>query len=171
MSETLVWWLMVQVVGLAALPLCLTLFQRLPDRGYALSKPFALLLVGYLFWILNVVHVLPNTTRGIWAALLLFSAASGYLLWRRRDELLAFVRERWWLIVATEVLFFLAFITAAYLRSYVPTVAGTEKPMDFMFLNAMATADGFPPEDPWMAGGNVAYYYFGYLLVSIMTRG
>ncbi len=170
MSETLVWWVMVQVVGLAALPLCLVLFRRLPDRGYTLSKPFALLLVGYLFWILNVVHVLPNTTRGIWAVLLLLFVASGYLLWRRLDELLDFVRQHWWLIAATEVVFFLAFITAAYLRSFVPDLGGTEKPMDFMYLNAMSTADRFPPEDPWMAGENVAYYYFGYLLISIMTR-
>ncbi len=170
MSETLVWWVMVQVVGLAALPLCLTLFRRLPDRGYALSKPFALLLVGYLFWVLNVMRVLPNTTGGISLVLVLFFLASGYLLWRRRDELLAFVRERWWLIAAIEALFFLAFVTAAYLRSYVPDLGGTEKPMDFMFLNAVTRGEGFPPADPWLAGENVSYYYFGYLLVSIMTR-
>ena len=78
-SETLVWWLMVQVVGLAALPLCLTLFRRLPDRGYALSKPFALLLVGYLFWILNVI-ILPNSLWSIWFVLaLLFLASSRFL--------------------------------------------------------------------------------------------
>ena len=169
MSETLTWWVMVQVVGLAVLPLCLILFRRLPDRGYALSKPFALLLVGYLFWILVVIG-LPNTTGSIVLVLVLLAFASAYLLWRRREELLAFARAHWWLIVATEVLFFLAFVTAAYLRSYVPEIAGTEKPMDFMFLNAVTRAEGFPPADPWLAGENVAYYYFGYLMVSIMTR-
>src|SRR3990170_4056366 len=154
MSETLRWWVMMQVVGLALLPLCLTLFRRLPDRGYALSKAFGLLLLGYLFWILNVARILPNTTGGIWWALVL----------------LAFAREHWWLIGATEAIFLLAFITAAYLRSYVSAISGTEQPMDFMFLNAVTRGDGFPPEDPWLANENVAYYYFGYLLVSIMTR-
>ncbi len=170
MSETLRWWVMMQVVAIALLPLCLALFRRLPDRGYALSKPFALLFVGYLFWILNVLNVLPNTTGGIWAVIFIFLLASGYLFWQRRDELLAFVREHVWLIGVTEALFFLAFITAAYLRSYVPDISGTEQPMDFMFLNAMTRADSFPPQDPWLAGENVAYYYFGYLLISIMTR-
>jgi len=170
MSETLVWWLMLQVVGLAALPLCLSLFRRLPDRGYTLSKAFGLLLAGYLLWILNIMRILPNSTGGIWWVLVLLFAASGYVAWRKRAELLEFWRERWWLIYATELLLFVAFITAAYLRSYVADIGGTEKPMDFMFLNAVTRGDHFPPEDPWLAGENVSYYYFGYLIVSIMTR-
>ncbi len=159
-----------QVVGLAALPLCLLLFRRLPDRGYTLSKAFALLLVGYWFWILNVMHVLPNTAGGIWIVVFVLIAISAVVYWLRREELLAFARERWWLIVAAEVIFFLAFITAAYLRSYVADLGGTEKPMDFMFLNAVTRGKHFPPADPWLAGKNVSYYYFGYLLVSVMTR-
>ncbi len=159
-----------QVVGLAALPFCLLLFRRLPDRGYTLSKAFALLLVGYLFWILNIVHILPNSAGGIWAVVLILLAGSALVFWRRRDDLLAFARERWWLIVATEIVFFLTFITAAYLRSYVSDLGGTEKPMDFMFLNAVTRGKHFPPPDPWLAGKSISYYYFGYLLVSVMTR-
>src|SRR3990172_12284071 len=98
MPETLVWWLMMQVVGLAALPMCLTLFRRLPDRGYTLSKAFGLLIAGYVFWILNIVRILPNSTGGISWALVLIALPSAYLAWRRRDELLVFWRERWWLI-------------------------------------------------------------------------
>ncbi|MCH7811229.1 MAG: hypothetical protein IH958_01210 [Chloroflexi bacterium] len=170
MSETITWWVVAQVVGLAALPLCLTLFRRLPDRGYALSKPFALLLVGYLFWILNILHVLPNSVGGIVWALIFLAAGSGIVVWRRRDDLLAFARAHWWLIGVTEAIFLLTFVTAAFLRSYVPEIAGTEKPMDFMFLNAVIQADNFPPADPWLAGESVSYYYFGYLLISVMTR-
>ncbi len=170
MSETLVWWLMMQVVGLATLPLCLTLFGRLPDRGYALSKAFALIIVGYLLWVLNVAHILPNTSAGIWIILLVLFGVSALVFRQRRDDLLGFARTHWWLIAAIEILLFLSFITAAYLRSYVGDLGGTEKPMDFMFLNAVTRADHFPPPDPWMAGEKVAYYYFGYLIVSIMTR-
>jgi YYY domain-containing protein len=170
MSQTLVWWLMMQVVGLAALPLCLVLFRRLPDRGYTLSKAFALLLVGYWFWVLNAMHVVPNTAGGIWVVVFILFGISAIVYWLRRDELLAFARDRWWLIVAAEVVFFGAFITAAYLRSYVADLGGTEKPMDFMFLNAVTRAKHFPPPDPWLAGKTVSYYYFGYLLVSVMTR-
>ena len=169
MSEALRWWLMTSVVGLAALPMCLTLFRRLPDRGYALSKPFALLLVGYVFWIV-VILGLPNSTRVIVFVLALFFAASALFLWRSRKEFLDFVRDRWWLIATTEAIFFLAFVTAAYLRSFVPDLGGTEKPMDFMFINALTRAESFPPQDVWLAGEDVSYYYFGYLIVSVMSR-
>ena len=170
MSQTLVWWLMMEVVGLATIPLCLTLFSRLPDRGYALSKAFALIIIGYLFWILNVAHILPNTSASIWVIVLALFGISTLIFLRKRDDLLGFARTRWWLILAIEVLLFLTFITAAYLRSYVSDFTGTEKPMDFMFLNAVTRANHFPPPDPWLAGEKVAYYYFGYLIVSIMTR-
>ena len=169
MSETLTWWLMAQVVGLAALPICLTLFRSLPDRGYSLSKPFALILLGYIFWILVIIG-LPNSTRAIVFVLALLVAASASLLWGRREELVSFVRSRWWLIAATEAVFFLAFVIGAYLHSFVPEIGGTEKPMDFMFLNAVTVSDTFPPEDAWLSGESVSYYYFGYLLISIMTR-
>ena len=159
-----------QVVGLAALPLCLLLFRRLPDRGYTLSKAFALLLVGYFFWIGNIVRILPNSSGGIWVVVFIFLGISALVFWARRDDLAAFARERWWLIAATEAVFFLTFITAAYLRSYVADLGGTEKPMDFMFLNAVTRGEHFPPPDPWLAGKNISYYYFGYLLVSMMTR-
>jgi YYY domain-containing protein len=170
MSETLVWWLAAQLVALAALPLCLNLFGRLPDRGYSFAKAFGLLVLGYLFWVLNVMRVLPNSTGGIWAVLVLLLAASGLLFWRRREELGGFLRGHLWLIGTVEAVFFLSFVTAAYLRSYVPEIAGTEKPMDFMFLNAVTRGERFPPPDAWLAGHDVSYYYFGYLLVSIMTR-
>ncbi|MGB2695547.1 MAG: DUF2298 domain-containing protein [Dehalococcoidia bacterium] len=170
MSETLRWWVMTQVVAFALLPLALALFHRLPDRGYTLAKPFALLLVGYVFWILNVIGILPNSTGGIWGAIFLLMIGSGIVVWRQRDELVAFARDHIWLILVTEAIFFLAFITAAYLRSYVGDIIGTEQPMDFMFLNAVTRADSYPPQDPWLAGENVSYYYFGYLIVSIITR-
>jgi YYY domain-containing protein len=170
MSETLRWWVMMQVVALALLPLCLTLFRRLPDRGYGLSKAFGLIMVGYVFWAGNAAYIVPNNAGGVWLVLLAFGAASAYVTYRRRDDLLAFLRNNIWTVASVEVVFFLAFATAVYLRSFVGDINQTEQPMDFMFLNAVTNADRFPPEDPWLVGENVAYYYFGYLLVSVMTQ-
>jgi hypothetical protein len=48
MAQALWWWLVVQVVALCALPLSLTLFAPLADRGYGLAKAFGLLLFAYL---------------------------------------------------------------------------------------------------------------------------
>ena len=42
MSETLLWWLALEVIGLAGLPLTVLVFANLPDRGWSLAKPFSL---------------------------------------------------------------------------------------------------------------------------------
>ena len=44
MGAVLVWWLVVQLIGLLALPLTYRLFKGLPDRGFAFARPLGLLL-------------------------------------------------------------------------------------------------------------------------------
>ncbi len=170
MPDVLGWWLAVEVIGLAALPLTFVFLGRLPDRGYALSKTLGLLISGYVLWILNMAHLLPNTPRGVAGAVVIVGILSAWVAWRRRDDLSAFVRERWGYVVAVEGLFLAAFLVGAWLRSYVPDIEGTEKPMDFMFLNAASRAERFPPPDPWLSGLQVAYYYFGYMLVGMVGQ-
>ena len=48
MVSVLSWWLIMQVLGLAALPLAWRIFRNLPDRGYAFARPLGLLLAGYV---------------------------------------------------------------------------------------------------------------------------
>jgi YYY domain-containing protein len=168
MGDWLAWWLAVEVMALAALPLTFRFFSRLPDRGFSLAKPFALLLTGYALWTLNMARLVPNTPRGIAAVVVLLALVSAAVAWPRRGELRALARQRWAYIVGVEALFFASFAVGAWLRSYVPDIGGTEKPMDFMFLNAASRADRFPPPDPWLSGFDVAYYYFGYLVVAMV---
>ena len=170
MSETLRWWFLLVVIGTLLLPLCLAVFRRLPDRGYALSKPFGLLLLGYVFWLLNSFHILPNDPRGILASLVPLIALSAWFAYREWDDLVEWIREHWHYIAGVEALFFIAFITAVWLRSTVGEITGTEQPMDLMFLNAARQADNFPPKDPWLSGETVAYYWFGYMLVAMMSH-
>src|SRR3974377_1890917 len=85
MSETLRWWLVLQVIGMVQLPLCLAFLRRLPDRGDALSKPFGVLLLGYVFWMLNSLRILPNSNSGVIAALVFLAAISAAFAYRERD--------------------------------------------------------------------------------------
>ncbi len=170
MPETLFWWLAVEVMGIIAFPLVYAFFPRLPDRGYAFAKPFGLLTVGFVFWILGSAWVLTNNAGGIAWVVLMVGAASGYLAWRRRDEILAFLREKWPLLLVIEGLFIVAFVFAAYLRSFTPEIAATEKPMDFAFLNASTISQHFAPNDPWLSGHTISYYYGGYFLVAMTGK-
>ena len=170
MTEALSWWFIIQLVGLVAFPLTYGFFRRLPDGGWAFSKPFGILFMTYLFWILNSAHVLPNTQRGVAWALFLLALPAAWTLWRRRKEMWHFLEEHSRHILLVEGLFTLVFAIGGDLRSYVPEIAGTEKPMDFAFINAISRADNFPPTDPWLSGHSISYYYFGHLMVATLGK-
>ena len=55
-------------------------------------------------------------------------------------------------------------------KLYDPSINHTEQPMDFAFLNASASSQHFPPQDPWLAGESVSYYYLGYLIFGGISR-
>ena len=95
MAETFRWWLVLLVTGALLLPLCMAVFRRLPDRGYALSKPFAVIFLGFTFWLLNSIHIAPNTVRGIIGSLVVLTVISASFAYRERDGLLDWLRGHW----------------------------------------------------------------------------
>ena len=170
MVEAVLWWLFFLGLGLAALPITLGLFRFLPDRGYGLTRPLGLLIFGYLFWILGIVRVVPNSQAGAIGVLVLLLAISGAVLYRRWESLTAFFRGNWKVVLATELVFAAVFGVWAYIRSQTPAIAHTEQPMDFAFLNGILQSSNFPPQDPWYAGEPISYYYFGYLMSAGVTQ-
>jgi len=168
--HTLRFWLLLQTIGLLALPLTLRLLRFLPDRGYALARPLGLLLMGYLLWILVTIGVLRNTVGNTVFVLLLIAGAS-WLVWRKHGpEMLADLRRNRRLVIATEVLFLLALLLFATFRAYNPDIAATEKPMEFAFINGILRSGTFPPRDPWLSGYGISYYYLGYVIAAALTR-
>ncbi len=170
----LLWWLVLELLGILAAPLVWSLCTRLPDRGYGLAKPAGLLAVSWLAWWLSGVRLLPWTRAPIVLAILALAAASA-AAWRWRGaEWRAWLRDHRRLVLASETLFLAAFAFFCVLRALNPDlwhpVRGGEKPMEFSYLNAVIKSTYFPPYDPWFAGGYLNYYYFGYVLVAALTK-
>jgi len=71
-----------------------------------------------------------------------------------------------------ELLFALALLGWVIFKSYNPNLetAGGEKWMEIAFINATLRSDGFPPQDPWLSGFGISYYYFGYVLMAMVAR-
>ncbi|UCC61991.1 MAG: hypothetical protein JSV36_14540 [Anaerolineae bacterium] len=163
MLYIITWWLALQLIGLAALPLAFRLLGRLPDRGYAFARPLGLLLTGYLFWLGASLGLLRNQWGGILCALLLVAGLSwlAYRRWPGRDELrlLPWLREHLGLVLTVEVIFFLAFVGWAWFRGFSPDLmtAGGEKFMEIAFINAILRSEAFPPLDPWLSGLGISY--------------
>jgi YYY domain-containing protein len=156
-------------IGMVAAPLTALVFPSFTGRGYALAKPLGVLLLGYIYWIGVTADILPNTRVGVLIALALIAVLSGAATWYRRPSVQE-VRGSLPFMIGVEVVFLAAFAAAAFLRSYVPEIAATEKPMEVGFLNAVLRADGFPPNDPWFAGEPISYYYFGFVLLAAIAK-
>jgi YYY domain-containing protein len=176
LTQILVWWLILEIVGLAALPLALRLFAPLADRGYAFARPLGLLLVTYILWLGATLGFLRNSVGGIISALIIVAAFSGWLYLRRRRNHLALRPPGqpfpWPAIVASEILFTVALAGWALFKAYNPNIetSGGEKWMEFAFLNGILRSDTFPPHDPWLSGYAISYYYFGYVIMALLTR-
>lgn len=170
MSALLWWWVLLEVLGLAALPLMARVFSARMHYGYAFAKIAAALLFSYVAWIL------AEITGGSFRTCLMISAviclgASAAAAVSRRDELRTWLRQggaRSLLI--HDALWTVGFLFFAWQRSYGPEIFGAEKYMDFAFFNALIRSDGMPPQDPWMSGEIFNYYYFGYLMFADLGR-
>ena len=168
----LLWWLIIEILGLAALPLAYRLFRNLPDRGYAFARPLGILLTSYVLWIGASFGFLRNSWGGIVFSILVVAVSSWWFYSRGNTEagIASFLRGNRRMVIANEALFALAFVLFALFRAYNPEIMGTEKPMEFAFLNAILRSDTFPPHDPWLSGFGISYYYFGYLMMAMLTK-
>jgi YYY domain-containing protein len=168
MTAALRFFVLIEVLGLAATPLAAVAFARLPGRGVAFAKPLGLLLATWLVWMTGSLGLLP-AGRGVWIAAVALLVVAGALVWRRRrPPLWEGLTRRCFLW--SEAIALVAFAAMALLVAYSPDVWQTEKPMDMAFINAAGNADSFPPEDPWMAGENLNYYYLGHLMAAGLVK-
>ncbi len=174
MIDVVRWWLALQLLGMAALPATLLLFRRLPDRGVFFARTAGLLFPTYLIWLLGSLHVVPYTAWSLPVAALVMFAAGTFASvrlrrpwWREVQELWRCQRGR---LVVGEVIFTLWYVGWCWVRSYTPDIDGTEKFMDFAFLNAINRSAYFPPYDPWLSGAVINYYYFGHLMFGALIR-
>jgi YYY domain-containing protein len=166
-ADALLLWLLVVGIGIVALPFAEVLFGRLPGRGFVLARPLGLLLVSFPVWLLASLHVVPYRRAGA-AVSLAVVALVAVLLWRRGlGRPRGGARSVW---LAGEAVFTTAYFLWALLRSFAPEVWQTEKPMDMALVNAVNRSDWFPPHDPWQAGTDVNYYYYGHYLVGLLLR-
>ncbi len=174
MSDVLAWWLIVELLGIAALPLAAVLFAWLPDRGWALAKPLGVLVVGWLVWFpLSVLTFLPYSRAWIDGTISVFALGNVLLLLRvphlRAVLARMLARERIY-IALSELVFAGGFALMAWVRSFTPAVVDTEKFMDVAFLSAIWRAPHLPPPDPWLSGYPINYYYFGHFLLATLAK-
>ncbi len=164
------WYLSILILGWLVFPVSSRLLPFLPDRGVTLSKALGLILWGFIYWLLASLNVIANDSGGVLLSLLIL-VGLGLLAGRGRwSELAVWLRTQLRVVITSELLFLLAFAFWAVVRAAAPEAAGTEKPMELAFINAILHSPQFPPHDPWLAGYSISYYYFGYIIVALLAR-
>lgn len=165
------WYVTITITGLLVFPLSYRLLPALTDRGYALSRILGLLLWVYLFWLLGSLGILNNDVGGSMVAFLLVVGVSGWALKRVNwVEIRSWITREHRMVITVELLFLVAYLGMAFIRSANPEIVGTEKPMELAFINAILRSPRMPPNDPWLSGYTISYYYFGYVLVAMLAR-
>ena len=170
-SAAIAWYLVVALLGASALPLLLALVPAQPALAFALARTAGVFAFGGIAWWSTWAGVdlwQPAALGGLAAALV----AGGALAASRTRATLAAAWSREGR--RAEAVFALAFAAAIALRLANPDLwapgYGGEKPMDFAWLNAVMRTDTFPPYDPWFAGGQLNYYYGGFVPVAALAK-
>ncbi|MDZ4669945.1 MAG: DUF2298 domain-containing protein [Phototrophicales bacterium] len=165
------WWLLLTVGGMAVLPLTVRLLHALPDKGYSLARPLSLLLITLVYWLLGMLNITENTTGSIVLAWMIILGISLYVYIKPNP----FAWRSWWsenraMILVVEILFIVLFASMAVYRAHQNELASTEKPMDLAFMSAIQRSPDFPPDDPWLSGYSISYYYMGYVMGAMVSK-
>lgn len=159
--------LILEIIGFLALPLVAFLTKDFRDRGQFLSKQLGVIVIVLTAWLLSVLKLI-EFHYSIYIGLLLLGVLS-FIAFRKYSFSLTLNPKESFL---TEAIFVSAFVVTIFYLMHKPEIyfAYSEDFMDFAFLNSVLRTDFFPPVDPWFAGHDLVYYYFGHLISAVWIK-
>ncbi len=171
MLELFQMWALVEVLGFVFLPLTVTVFHNLPDRGWAFNKAIGIAVLAFFVWLpLMVLHALPFSQLFIAGVLLILVALNIVGFMRVRQTLVKVIRVNLPYIVATEAVFGGMTFLLGWIRSYGPDIRSFEMFMDEGFLAAIMRSPHFPPNDMWYSGYPINYYYYAHYTIAMLAK-
>lgn len=170
----LVWLVVIWAIGILAFPFTFVAFRKFADRGYAFAKSVGILAFAWLTWTLASYEVLPFERTAMFLVLAAMLIGAVFVVWRKRVEMVSYLRAHWKLLVGIELVYLAFFGIDLLIRYNNPDLwhpwFGGEKPMDFAYLNAVIKTTYFPAYNPWFEGGFINYYYFGQLISATLVK-
>jgi len=172
LAATLWWVVLLFMLFAAGIPWARMAFR---ESGWASghARLIALLMSGYLVWILASLELIRF--RAVWSALALaLVGGAGWILLRRSNRFETRRGSPRSSLLEPEIAFWTVFVLFLVFRwinpdSWHPDWGG-EKPMEFTHINAILRSAHFPPYDPWFSDGLLNYYYYGEYLVAYVMK-
>jgi YYY domain-containing protein len=167
------WYLLISLLGWSCYPLVRLAFPGLKDRGFPLSRMAGLLLLAIIVWLAGSLGIAYTWTTIAIASVCLAATGLVFGFIQRRD-LLAELKTSWKHYLTVELICLILFLIFLAVRLGNPDLwhpsKGGEKPMDFSYFNAVLKSTSFPPYDPWLSGGYINYYYYGFVIVGTPVK-
>lgn len=165
------WWVVIATIGLAAFPLASRIFSNWFDKGYALSKALGFGLVTYIVYALGTLHIFPFTTESIILSGLLIFTAGVVLVGKTVSVHSLRINQRLMVtIVAEEIFFLVSLILWSWVKGHEASIRSLEKFMDYGFTKSVLNSNFLPAPDMWYAGQSINYYYFGHIVMAVLTK-
>lgn len=168
----ILWWSTFFIIGAIALPLTLAFFRKFFDKGYIFSKIIGSIVFTYLVFVLGVFKFVPFTSFSLLVLLVLLVGAD-LLYLKSGNNLSDFINtlRKYWRLFLFEELLFLTILTFwSFIRGFAPAIEGLEKFMDWGFVNSALRSRFMPPVDMWFSPEPINYYYFGHLVIAVLTK-
>lgn len=172
-GRVLGWWGVLLVLGVITMPLTYLMFSRFTDFGWAFSKSIGLALTAWLMWVLASVKILKFSQLSCIIVCVIVLILNGLLYFfgfYKKQKKIDFTLENFNSMFCVELIFLSMFTFWCYLRGCKPEAYGTEKFMDFGFMKIMERSDYMPPQDLWLAGEDLNYYYVGQFIGTFLSK-
>ena len=165
------WYLLAAVLGCVGMAVTGRLFRSFEDKGWMFSKVVSITITGFLTWFLVSVKILKFTTAACVGIALVYGIICILAYEKqRRNGYECLPIDRLDLVYIEEILFFAAFLLWTYLAGFHPAAHGTEKFMDYGFMEAMMRSKTLPATDLWYSQGKINYYYGGQYFAVFLTK-
>ena len=165
------WWMLAFLMGMVAMPVTGRLFAGFEDKGWMFSKVLAITVTGFLTWFLVTAKILPFTAATCIGVSVVCAVCCGVLYhFQGKNGIDCFPSGKVDLIYGEEILFFIFFLMWTYFAGFRPQAYGTEKFMDYGFMEAMMRSTTLPARDLWYSEGTINYYYGGQYFAVFLTK-
>ena len=162
------WYLILAGIGICGFPIIFGWLKKLPGRGLVFSRPLGLILISYVYWLSGSLGFLRNNTGSLLLVVCVFAGLAAAAWIRQWPVIRDWLKNSLRYVVVSELVFLLGFVLIIIFRLGGPEVSGTEKPMEMMFINNILKSETFPPNDGWLSGYSISYYYFGYIMSAVL---
>lgn len=171
-ADALRLWIAFSLPAIAAAPLLRRAFPGLRDGGASVARPAAWLLIAWLAWFTaSLPGLAVYGTPLVAGATVLLAALGGWIAWQDRAAWRDLLKREWRTIVLGEAIGIVVFAVGVSLVRWNGDIHPlAERFMDYAIIRRIELSTSFPPQDSWLSGLTLQYYYYGYLVMDVLRR-